>query len=84
MVTEAHSLLFMILVNLTSVGGDGTTKHRIIDTTITFTELSAVINSEILLNNCLSRGKLSKILQYRKITSKDTDLSTWEEWAMKG
>ncbi len=82
MVTEALSLLFMMLVNLTLVGGDGTTK-QIIDTTITFTELSTVI-SEILLNNCLSRGKLSKILQYRKIASKDTDLSTWEEWAMKG
>ncbi len=42
MVTEALSLLFMILANLTLVGGDGTTKHRI-DTTITFTEHSAVI-----------------------------------------
>ncbi len=29
MVTEALSLLFIILVNLTSVGGDGTTKQRI-------------------------------------------------------
>ncbi len=43
MVTEALSLLFMILVNLTSVGGDGTTK-QMIDTTITFTELSTVMS----------------------------------------
>ncbi len=29
MVTEALSLFFMLLVNLTSAGGDGTTKQRI-------------------------------------------------------